>query len=124
MVTIILVATIALLAGASGYLLGTLREREIRLTDAQAGLTAREEAIKAYQNRLLERQGVAPIFNEGGEIVLDGEKLPFKAHILRPPFAQAEYDWEEEDEANRAIAFSDLGLTPDDKERIRNTYKP
>jgi hypothetical protein len=84
----------------------------------------------ALLNRLTLKEGSAPIFDEKGNIVITppGYTSNPVMTILRPPFAQAEHDWEQEEIENRPPAMSDLGsvfvsdLSEAEKERLRNTY--
>lgn len=111
------------------YLAGRLLERDVRIKEKDGLISELSLTVKAYQNRAVESTGDAPIFNEQGivlskpAIVNDNTPVQF----IRPPFAQAEADWEAEEEVKQRSLAANFGiqvppLSEEAKERIKQTY--
>jgi hypothetical protein len=120
-----LLATTLPLVGALGYLIGQLRERVALIADKDKRIDKLETANAALLNRLTIREGATPVFDEKGNVVITPllNDNPVVFHI-KPPFAQAEAEWEQEELDNRPPAMSDFTkpLSEAEKERLRNTY--
>lgn len=112
------------------YLAGRLFERDKRLTELQTLLAQVHLEKRAYINQLLVNKGQTPIFGEKGQIIAL-EHVPDNTsvtQILRPPFAQAEADWEAEEEAEKQSLAAHFGarvppLSEEDKQRMRQSYQ-
>lgn len=119
------VVLLCLVTAACAYVLGRLSELTKRLKETQTLLAHTHLEMRAYQNQLLVRQGSPPIFKENGAINLSRvpDETPIM-QIMRPPFAQAELDWEDEENEKKVTLKSFLPtppLTDADKERIRTS---
>ena len=125
MLELSIVALLCFAAG-SAYLLGRLFERDKRVAEKDAQITILKQSNQAYQNQLLTRQGSPPIFESDGtirieQVVSDSPLIG----IMRPPFAQAELDWDdEEQEIQRSVAANPLvpALTDKQKAEILRVY--
>lgn len=94
-----LVAALMLTLTALAFTVGQLIERGKRLKELQTLLAQTHLEKRAFENQLLVRQGSPPIFSEGGIVNLEHIPSDVSANqILRPPFAQAELDWENEEQ--------------------------
>lgn len=96
---IILVVALLLVTAVSAFIAGRLIECGKRLVETQGWLAESRLETKAYQNQSFAKQGMPPLFASDGTVKFDDsiDNTPV-SQILRPPFAQAELDWENEEE--------------------------
>lgn len=129
MTDIVFVSVLCPAVAGLAYVAGRLFERNVRIKEKDALINELSLTLKAYQNRAVENTGDAPIFSEQGivlskpAIVSDNAPVQF----IRPPFAQAESDWEDEEEAKKQSLAANFGiqvppLSNEEKERIKQTY--
>lgn len=113
---------------ACAYCVGLLKERSSRITELHTLLAQTHLEKRAFENQLLVKQGSPPIFKENGVIALEHvpDDVPLM-QILKPPFAQAELDWEEEEKESISVdkAFKTFvpPLTEEQKADIAQRYK-
>ncbi len=128
MVVEILVAALFVTAAYAFYTAGRLLERTKRLKDRDEALAKLESASRAYQNKIVERRGYSPLFDETGVILTPVPVDSSPPQILRPPFAQAEINWEEEEENEKPLTAAEVfkpyvpELTDAQKAEMRAMY--
>lgn len=115
--------------GAGSYIAGLLKGAYARIKERDAVIDSQAKELKAYQNKLAEKQGLTPIFDETGAIVISQppDNSPFQ--ILRPPYQQAEIEWEAEEQANKPPTVAQTfgafvpELTDEQKAAMSEKYK-
>lgn len=128
--TLILLSTLLIIAIYS-FLIGRFIELSKTTNRISDSIRRLESERRALTNRLFAREGVSPI-----EYDADGSALPqadtgsdSPNQILRPPFAQAELDWEAEDETIRPLSMRDITepsippLTERQKQELTNRIR-
>jgi hypothetical protein len=122
----LLVSALVIAVAAFAYIAGRLLERGKTVTRLESLLDTERRESRAYLNQLLTKTGQA-IFDEKGEPVINRPPDNSPAVSLRPPFAQAELDWEAEEEAKKPITASQVfvpPLTNEEKQRMQKEYAP